>query len=56
MVFELSITQNQNNCKNSNIMPAIGLGADWVFENPGEGYWTIVLVWGNETEYSKERV
>ena len=54
MVFELSIKQNQNNCNKATIRPAVALGADWVFENPGEGYWTIIFVWDNSTENSKE--
>ena len=53
MVFELTIKPNQNNCKKSTIRPAVALGADWVFENPGVGYWTIIFVWYNDTESSK---
>ena len=56
MVFELTIKPNQNNCKKSTIRPAVALGADWVFENPGVGYWTIIFVWYNGTKSSKEWV
>ena len=54
MVFELTIKPNQNNCKKSTIRPAVALGADWGFENPGVGYWTIIFVWYNGTESTKE--
>ena len=56
MVFELTIKPKQNNCKKSTIRPAVALGADWVFENPGVGYWTIIFVWYNGTKSSKEWV
>ena len=56
MVFELPINSNQNNCSESTLKPAVALGADWVFENPGVGYWTIIFLWKNGTESSKEWV
>lgn len=56
MVFELSMKPSRTTCNNESIVPVVALGADWLFENPGEGYWTIILGWGFGIKYRKERI
>ena len=46
-------------CENTTFAPfspVVALGANWIFDNPGEGNWTIVLAWGHGIKYRKERI
>ena len=66
IVFELSINSTWSlskfrsgltcYCEDATVKPAVGLGANWTFENPGEGYWTIILEWHEnpETEWHSQ--